>query len=227
MNLEDNENLANTAEGRSTVSVQEDFDDIQFVSRYGRGVARSVIIHDHVFEEGSATSSMLSSVESLVYHEHNVWNHMLEALCPFEVGVVLGALLDEVAMGRIALACHFSLDVSCDKSSSLPVVTDNVTVRNWSPPLPLYVVTECAHVGTLTIENEPAFMQYVMDGSTWSFICPFLHFLDTFNMRTAATTWNSAAKYPCGELLFFLLHNAPGHSVDEHVQVDSSIWWLP
>ena len=54
-----------------------------------------------------------------MYHEHNVWNTMLEALCHFEV-----------------LACHFSLDVLCDKSSSLPVVTDNVSVRNWSPPLP-------------------------------------------------------------------------------------------
>ena len=67
-------------------------------------------------------------MESLEYHEHNVWNPMLEALCHFEVGVVLGALLDEVAMGRIALACHFSLDVLCDKSSSLPVVTDNVSL---------------------------------------------------------------------------------------------------
>ena len=72
----------------------------------------------------------------------------------------------------------------------------NVSVRNWSPPLPLYVVTERAHVGTLTIENEPALMQYVADGSTWSFICPFLDLLDTFNMRTAATTWNSAGKVP-------------------------------
>ena len=31
----------------------------------------------------------------------------------------LGALLDEVAMERTALACHFSLDLLCDKTSSL------------------------------------------------------------------------------------------------------------
>ena len=48
-----------------------------------------------------------------------MWNPMLASLCHFEVGVVLEALLDEVAMGRIALACHFSLDVLCDKTSSL------------------------------------------------------------------------------------------------------------
>ena len=46
-------------------------------------------------------------------------------------------------------------------------------------------------------------------------------------MRTTATTWNSAAKYRFGELLFFLMHNTPGHSVEENVQVNSSIWWLP
>ena len=46
-------------------------------------------------------------------------------------------------------------------------------------------------------------------------------------MRTAATTWNSAAKYPGGALLFFLLQNALGYSVDTNVQVDGSIWWLP
>ena len=75
-------------------------------------------------------------------------------------------------------------------------MNDNVSVSNWSPPLPLYVVTERANDGALTAENEPALMRYVMDGSPWSFICPFLHLFDTFNMKTAATTWNSAAIFP-------------------------------
>ena len=171
VHLEHHENLA---KGRSTVLVHKDFDDIHSASSdslspdWGE-VWRSIIIRDHVFEEErSVTSSLFSSVESVEHHEYNVWNPMLEALCYFEVGVVLGALLDKVATGRIALACHFSLDVLCDKSYSLPVVTDNVSERNWSPhlplPLPPYVVTECAHVGTLTIENEPALMHFVMDG---------------------------------------------------------------
>ena len=107
-----------------------------------------------------------------------------------------------MAMGRIALACHFSLDLLCDKTSSLPVVNDHVSVRNWPPPPCPYAATESANVISLAAENEPALMQYVMDGSTWSFICPFSDLLDTFNMRTAATTWNSAAKYSFGELLF-------------------------
>ena len=157
---------------------------------------------------------------------------MLASLCHFEVGVVLEALLDEVDMGRVALACHFSLDVLSDKTSSLPVVYDHVSVRNWPPLLPLHVVTEGANDSALEAEIEPELMKaqaadrmwYVMDGSPWSFISPFLDLSDTFNMRTTATSWNTAAKYPCGELLFFLLHKephedmAPGHSVGGNVQ---------
>ena len=116
MHLEHHEILANTVEKRSTVLVQEDFDDINFASSDSMSpdlgeVWRSVIIPDNIFvDEGSATSSTFSSEESFEYHEDNVWNSMLGALCHFEVGVVLGALLDEVDMGRIALAC------SCQRS---------------------------------------------------------------------------------------------------------------
>ena len=128
---------------------------------------------------------------------------------------MLGAFLDEVAMRKIALACHFSLDLLCDKTSSLPVVNDHVSVRNWSPSPFLHVATESANVISLAATHEPALMQYVLDGSTWSFISPFLDLLDTFNMRTTATSWNSATKYPGGALLFFLLHNAPERGVDK------------
>ena len=91
---------------------------------------------------GSVTSSTFSSEESFEYHEHNIWNSMLASLCHFEVGVVMEALLDEVDMGGSALSCHFSLDVLCDKTSSLPVVNDHVSARNWPPLLPQLVETE-------------------------------------------------------------------------------------
>ena len=64
------------------------------------------------------------------------------SLCHFEVDVAMEALSDEVDMGRSALACQFSLDVLCDKTSSLPVVNDQVSVRNWPPLLPQHVETE-------------------------------------------------------------------------------------
>ena len=66
---------------------------------------------------------------------------------------------------------------------------------NKSPPPYPHVAAESANVISLAAANEPALMQYVLDGSTWSSICLILDLLDTFNMRTTATTWNCAAKY--------------------------------
>ena len=210
---------------RNTVLVQEDIDDINSASRDSLspdlGEVWRVIVPDNISEKKKGPPPFPHSRlrRAFEYHEHKVWNSMLGALCHFEVGVVLGALLDEVAVGRIAVACHFSLDLLCGKTSSLPIVNDHVSGRNWPPSPYLHVATESANVLSLSAAHEPALMQYVLDGSTWSSICPFLDLFDTFNMRTTATTWNSEAKYPGGALLFFLLHNAFGHSVNENVQV--------
>ena len=61
------------------------------------------------------TSSTLSSSESNEYHEHNIWNPMLELLFRTHIGVFMAALFDEEDMKRIVLSCHFALDVLCDK----------------------------------------------------------------------------------------------------------------
>ena len=80
VNLKHDENLANAAKGRSTVLVQEDFDDTNSASNdslspdFGE-VWRSVIVPDNISDEvGSATSSTFSSEESFEYHEYNVRN---------------------------------------------------------------------------------------------------------------------------------------------------------
>ena len=78
--------------------------------------------------DGYDTSSTLSSSESNEYHEHNMWNPILELLCHAHIGVCMEAYLDEVDMGRIALSCHFTLDVLCDKTSSLLLVNGQVFV---------------------------------------------------------------------------------------------------
>ena len=82
-------------------------------------------------------------------------------------------------------------------------------MRNWPSLFPQHAVTESAndkYEPVVLNEKDADRMRYAMDGSPWSFISPFLDLPDTFNMRTTATAWNVAAKYYCGELLFFLLH---------------------
>ena len=105
---------------------------------------------------GSVTSSTFSAEESCEYREHNLWNPMLAPLCHCEVGAVLEALLDEVDMGRIALSCHFSSDVLCYWTSSLPVVNDHVSSRNWPPPLSQIGATGSwrFHIGDPQIKNR-------------------------------------------------------------------------
>ena len=87
-------------------------------------------------------------------------------------------------------------------------------LREIGPPPPhLHAATESANVISLAAENEPALMRYAMDGSPWSFISPFLDLCDTFQHENFGHLLELAEKYPCGELLLFLLPNEPGHSV--------------
>ena len=51
-------------------------------------------------------------------HCHNIWNPVSELLCHTHIGTSMEALFDEEDMGRIALSCHFALDILCDKKMS-------------------------------------------------------------------------------------------------------------
>ena len=66
--------------------------------------------------DGSDTSSTLTSLSSDELGEHNIWNPMLGLLRHAHVGVSMEALLDDKDLGRIALSCHFALDVLCDEA---------------------------------------------------------------------------------------------------------------
>ena len=50
--------------------------------------------------------------------DHNMWNPMLELFCHAEIGILMGALADEMVLAMIALTCHFALDILCDKSET-------------------------------------------------------------------------------------------------------------
>ena len=64
----------------------------------------------------STCSSLLTSLDSDEDDEHNVWNPMLNLFCQECVGAVKESFLDEAALGRIALSCHFAIDLLCDKA---------------------------------------------------------------------------------------------------------------
>ena len=134
--------------------------------------------HDHNCEEGSASSSIFPSAESLEYNEHNVWNPCWKFA---------------VKQRRVALFPRFiSLWMCCVEWQHIG--------RNWSPPLYAYVVIK----QTRGIYNwKWTNVDVVCYG--WvelEFYLFFLHFYDIFKMKIIAITWNYVAKYSCGELLF-------------------------
>ena len=47
--------------------------------------------------------------------EINMWNPLLSAMADVIAGPVLDDMVSEVDMGRVALTCHFSLDVLCSE----------------------------------------------------------------------------------------------------------------
>ena len=62
--------------------------------------------------EGSLSSTFSSSSEEM---DHNVWCSLLELFFHWQIGQCMEALVDEVSTARVALSCHFALDILCEK----------------------------------------------------------------------------------------------------------------
>ena len=57
-------------------------------------------------------SSSVSTVPSFDdYFAHNMWNSLLEMLFHEQVSGILEPFVDEIDLARIALSCHYSLDL--------------------------------------------------------------------------------------------------------------------
>ena len=63
---------------------------------------------------------------------------MLAFLCHFEIGVGMQALDTWEICSRVPSLVGYL----CDKTSSLPVVNDHVSLRDWPLPLPQRSATE-------------------------------------------------------------------------------------
>ena len=75
---------------------------------------------DHCFPQQvmdrlSSSASTASSIDD--YSEHNVWNPLLELL--FLKHVNVGSYLADLDLAKIALSCHFALDLLCYKEEVL------------------------------------------------------------------------------------------------------------
>ena len=47
--------------------------------------------------------------------EHTVWCPLLELFFHWQIGQCMEEMVDEVSTAKVALTCHFALDVLCEK----------------------------------------------------------------------------------------------------------------
>ena len=60
-------------------------------------------------------SSALTATSIADYFEHNMWNPLLELLFLEQANGCVAPFLVEIDVSKIALSCHFALDVVCYK----------------------------------------------------------------------------------------------------------------
>ena len=57
------------------------------------------------------TSSVSTASSSVDIVEHNVWNPLMVLLFHVHIGGIFEIFVDEIDLARIALSCHFALDL--------------------------------------------------------------------------------------------------------------------
>ena len=64
-----------------------------------------------------SSASTASSIDD--YSEHNMWNPLLELLFLKHVNGIVDSYLVDLDLVKIALSCHFALDLLCYKEEVL------------------------------------------------------------------------------------------------------------
>ena len=70
-----------------------------------------------VMDRLSSSASTVPSIDD--YFEHNMWNSLLELLFLGQANGIFASYLVEIDLAKIALSCHFALDLLCYKEEVL------------------------------------------------------------------------------------------------------------
>ena len=68
--------------------------------------------------ERSDASSVSAASDSVDFVAHNIWNPMMELLFHVQIGGIFEIFVEEIDLARVALSCHFALDLLCDKAGT-------------------------------------------------------------------------------------------------------------
>ena len=75
-----------------------------------------LLFSQQVMDRFSSSASTVSSIDD--YFEHNIWNPLLELIFLEQANGIVDSYLVEINVAKIALSCHFPLDLLCYKESA-------------------------------------------------------------------------------------------------------------
>ena len=81
------------------------------------GFPSGFLFSRQVMDRLSSSASTVPSIDD--YFEHNMWNPLLELLFLEQANGIVASYLVEIDVAKIALSCHFALDLQCYKEEVL------------------------------------------------------------------------------------------------------------
>ena len=104
----------------------------------------------------SSSASTASNIDD--YSEHNMWNPLLELLFLEQFSDIFAYFVVEIDLAKIALSCHFALDILCHKEGAYDPTLYTVQDRNILEKLfkPVLHSTTCTR-GTSCIVMDKTF----------------------------------------------------------------------
>ena len=83
------------------------------------GVSFSAIfLSRSLFTVPCCTSRVSWKAQLRVFLPPRVWNPMMEQLFHAQIGGIFEPFVDETELARIAISCHFALDLLCDREGA-------------------------------------------------------------------------------------------------------------
>ena len=79
-------------------------------------VLSGLLLSQLVMDRLSSSTSTVASIDDS--SEHNMWNPLLEVLFVEQANDIFASYLVEIDVAKIALSCHFALDLLCYKEGA-------------------------------------------------------------------------------------------------------------
>ena len=100
------------------------------LSPFSRAASRRALLYFTCAMVSSNSCASTASSSDGIF-ARNIWNPITELLFHVQIGGIFVLFVDEIDLARIALSCHFALDLLCDKTGSHDPTIVRGKIRRW------------------------------------------------------------------------------------------------